>query len=50
MWYRKILWTHTCFILIVTLFDDALSIAMLRNFEVMLGQTLNHSVEFRNFG
>jgi len=28
---------------------ELLNVAMVPNFEVMLGQTLNHSVEFINF-
>jgi hypothetical protein len=33
------------FIWIITLFDEALNLAMVRNFEVMLGQTINLSVQ-----
>jgi hypothetical protein len=33
----------TSLILIIIFFDGALNVAMVRNFEVMLGQTLNHS-------
>jgi hypothetical protein len=35
---------HTCFFWIIILFDEILNMAMVRNFEVVLGQTLNHSV------
>jgi hypothetical protein len=39
----------TGFISIIILVDEVVNVAMMRNFEVMLGQTLNHSVEFCNF-
>jgi hypothetical protein len=32
------------FILIIILYDKAFDMAMVRNFEIMLGQTLNYSV------
>jgi hypothetical protein len=38
----------TSFTLII-LYDEAFAMAMVRNFEVMLTQTLNHCVQFRNF-
>jgi hypothetical protein len=40
----KIVEVPTRFIWIIVLFDEALNMAMVRNFEVMLGQTPNHSV------
>jgi hypothetical protein len=40
----KIMDMPASFILIIILFKKRLNVAMLRNFEFMLGQTLNHSV------
>jgi hypothetical protein len=40
----KIVEVSTRFIWAIVLFDEALNMAMVRNFEVMLGHTPNHSV------
>jgi hypothetical protein len=42
--YSKIPWTHKLYLIII-LFDEAFNLAMVQNFDCIVGQTLKLSVQ-----